>query len=351
MVEVQQTYLFNVQSFLQDILDKEGWRKATREEKPSFSFLGARRPMPGRAPPLNAALSERAKKYSESHPKRPEAPLRMHDAPGLVKLNDKGTFWQQLHAHKLHHLQPHTILFEDCGMGGIREAMLSAPQMLHSSGLWFLKYRHGDNGRNVMCCASVEEVVDAMKKEAITMRPELYLVQAGVRPFLVDGRKAVLRFYVLVTQDSEYCIYAHKEFLLKILGAEYSEQLTDDKIHVDSTSGQIGLSVRRGSEWALYESLWPQMCSVAVQVFQAFQSVLEPNPDANGRRFSVTGLDFVVTLDGYPIVLEANSPPSLHEEIDPVAKAIKMEVCEDLYSMLIRSKERKASDCGFVLIT
>jgi hypothetical protein len=245
----------------------------------------------------------------------------MHAAPGLIALNDKVTFWLQLQKHGLSHLHPHSVLLQVFLSSGWQTEGLDSP-------LWFLKYRYGDNGRSVWCFTSLDLLDQFARKSSMDKIPDRFLVQAGIQPLLLDGKKLVLRVFALVIGER---IYVHREFLIKVMSDQYSEDTIDRHTHVDCCAGEKGVSIIRGSEWSEYETWMPKITMASKQVLATYTNVLEPEPELDGCRFSLIGLDVLITSAGQLIMLEANCPPSLFEVLDDVAKAVKVEVQEDFY--------------------
>lgn len=264
------------------------------------------------------------------HPPVPLAPIRMHAAPGLVALNDKTSFWLQLKSAGLEHLAPHTILLEECYPTGVQQTLNA--KVTSTKHLWFLKYRRGDNGSHVGCFTKPELLEEHVNTFRLDNCARLWLIQEGVRPLLVNGRKPVLRNFVLVVGRK---VYIHREFLLKCLGGEYSEDTDDRRAHVCCESGDPGVSVTRGSEWQEYARLFPRICEAAGRIMAAYSDVLEPDPSMDGCRYSLIGLDTLIAQDGLPKVLEANCPPALFEVCDELTKEVKIEVQEDFYRFVV----------------
>lgn len=340
------TYSINFLSLLEGILEREGWREAPKGSQPDFSMLAVPFPLPGKAPPMTPEVREAARQYRLKHPlppPPPPAPIRMHAAPGILALNDKVSFFLQLQAHGLLHLHPQTVLLEDLedllSHGGFAKDCNDAP-------LCFLKHRYGGRGATVFCFKSLEALDEYVKKwKMLSLFPDKFIVQAGIRPLLLNGRKPLLRIFVLIISRR---IYVHREFMIKVLKEEYSEATDDHHAHVDCCVLQPGVSLIRGSDWSEYPSFFPKVCHAAQQIMSTYINLLEPEPDEDGLRYVVIGLDVIATADGQPKVLEANTPPSLSEGSDEpdVAKAIKLEVQEDLYRFLIVGLGRTEAEHG-----
>eukprot|EP00931_Biecheleriopsis_adriatica_P121971 TRINITY_DN97003_c0_g1_i1.p1 TRINITY_DN97003_c0_g1~~TRINITY_DN97003_c0_g1_i1.p1 ORF type:complete len:351 (+),score=66.02 TRINITY_DN97003_c0_g1_i1:43-1095(+) len=334
------TFSFNTETFLVEILKREGWQEAPRGTQPDFSMHAARKPMPGKPPPMHPELQAQAARWRQANPVRPPAHIRMHCDKWLIALNDKVTFWQALQSSGLEHLHPATVLLEEylADVGATLTALSTSDCPLR-----FLKQRSSENGREVFCFTSNRELEDFVAENNLRKDASRWIVQVGIRPYLVDGRKSVLRVFTLALGSQAY---VHKEFLVKVLSGEYSEHTDDAKVHVSCTAGQPNVDISRGTAFPDYAHIFQKLCHSIGLITASFTDVLDAKPDAEGLLYTLIGFDFIIDANKELIALEANAPPSLFEILDATAKDVKMEMQEDFYRFVILGGGKEPQDLG-----
>lgn len=334
------TFSFNVKTFLADILEREGWQSAPKGHQPDFSMHCAPKPLKGKPPPMHPDIKARAQRWSQAHPPTPGACIRMHCSAGLIALNDKVRFWHVLQSFGLTDLHPKTLLLVDCLADLEAQCRGLVPS---GNGLLFLKQKESENGRDVFCFRSLVTLQEFVIENKLDKYASDWIIQEGIKPWLIEGRKPILRVFALVLGRQGY---VHKEFLLKILAGKYSDQVDEHQAHVDCNAGQSGVTTVRGTDWQYYSDMFPKLCETVRLIVSAFSNILEPDASLPDARYSLIGFDFILTPDRGVVVLEANAPPSLYEVIDDTAKAIKMEVQEDFYRFVVLGGGSEGAEQG-----
>lgn len=221
-------------------------------------------------------------------------------------------------------------------------------------------YRKTDGYHNVWLCKPtymgegygiVITDNDQMVHDVVNLKKHSkYIIQKYIeRPMLIYGHKFDIRQYFIVQIDDEYLrVWSHPLCSIKIASQEYTLRNFHESIHVTNTAVQLKYKNSSNDKrlpqdhlWTLYDfmsylnsinerylwkgSMYKQMKDFIIEVVKGTLSKIEMRPG----RFELFGIDWLITEDFTPILLEINRPPSL-EYYSPVSGIVCGTIMEDL---------------------
>ncbi|CAE7938155.1 unnamed protein product, partial [Symbiodinium necroappetens] len=302
--------------------------------------------------------------------RQPRAVLERHGGVPPGSLGGKRALALHLQRLKREALAPMTFLSPDAlrksleprvRFAGIVQGVVSEAR---ADGLWFLKHSTMDRNEGVTCYKGARELLRAWEKMKRKERGR-YVAQAEVqRPLLMEGRKMVVRAYV-ITLPGGRC-FMNRELLLKGHPMSYDPTDPDPLRHVVSCVKYDGVVSMRGTGWTHYEKVWPKLakmmttvlshvegagkvpfalpddtlldlfCHRVVQKYQDLLDWMRWGSKAGALLYNFMGADIIVDEDLRPWLLELNPGPAMgFDQRDPQATQLRAEVMEDLCQFLL----------------
>lgn len=302
--------------------------------------------------------------------RQPRAVLERHGGVPPGSLGAKRALALHLQRLKREALAPMTFLSPDAlrksleprvRFAGIVQGVVSEAR---ADGLWFLKHSTMDRNEGVTCYKGARELLKAWEKMKRKERGR-YVAQAEVQhPFLMEGRKMVVRAYV-ITLPGGRC-FMNRELLLKGHPMSYDPADPDPLRHVISCVKYDGVVSMRGTGWTHYEKVWPKLAKMMTtvlshvegagkvpfalpddtlldlfchRVVQKYQDVLDWmrwGSKAGALLYNFMGADIIVDEDLRPWLIELNPGPAMgFDQRDPQATQLRAEVMEDLCEFLL----------------
>ncbi|CAK9117010.1 unnamed protein product, partial [Durusdinium trenchii] len=303
--------------------------------------------------------------------KQPRALIERHNRVPAGCLGGKRALAKHLKDIKLDTLAPMTFL----SPLALRKALEPRVKFVgfvqgivsdaRAEGLWFLKHSTMDRNEGVSCFKGVRNLLAHWDKMSRSQRV-LYVAQAEVpRPMLMDGRKMMVRAYV-ITLPGGRC-FMHRELLLKGHPQPYDPSDADPLRHVVSCVKYDGVISGRGTEWPHYEKVWPKISKMMTAIlgpsavgngrlpftlrddtmldlvchriqdrFQDIYSWLRWGRKAGALLYNLFGVDIIVDQDLRPWLIELNPGPAMGiDQRDPLATQLRADVMEDLCRLLL----------------
>eukprot|EP01062_Namystynia_karyoxenos_P070054 TRINITY_DN65430_c0_g1_i1.p1 TRINITY_DN65430_c0_g1~~TRINITY_DN65430_c0_g1_i1.p1 ORF type:complete len:352 (+),score=98.79 TRINITY_DN65430_c0_g1_i1:77-1057(+) len=200
-----------------------------------------------------------------------------------------------------------------------------------AGGIWFLKKSHTAGGIDIVV-GDWDEVRTAW---AQAEKPRDWILQRGVRDMLLaeGGRKVTLRLYLLWLPSGAAHLWQEGLAIVHGAPADGGGEPTREA-HIDHK----GCPRRRLSEEPYAEDLWGPLRQALASVCGCYRG--EVNAAADPTRYHLFGADVVVSRASEsaplcPVLIEFNQWPNMSIRSDPIGRAVKRELFEDLYSFLI----------------
>ena len=214
------------------------------------------------------------------------------------------------------------------------------PPVFDKSGIWFLKKGHTSGGKDIHC-GSYQEIQTILQS---VDNKKQWVIQRGVNSCLINGKKWTLRSYVLYHPNRS--VWLFEEGIAIIHKVEFDPDSTEREIHVD----HIGCTRIAFSSLSMFDDVLPKLKNLVADIFKAYQPFL--NKDSDPSRYHLFGLDFIITEDLLPILIEVNMFPNMSSSSRNVAKQIKLNVFESMYSLLIAPliEGKEPESDGFVCV-
>eukprot|EP01065_Artemidia_motanka_P022055 TRINITY_DN26273_c0_g1_i2.p1 TRINITY_DN26273_c0_g1~~TRINITY_DN26273_c0_g1_i2.p1 ORF type:complete len:350 (+),score=117.28 TRINITY_DN26273_c0_g1_i2:69-1052(+) len=297
----RKVFAVNRSLLLEDVLKQRGWA-SIRDAGETADFV---------------MWDRKSKPFTEEPP---SAGLRLVTRADMQKADNKRHMWVHCKEHARAVLPPTFLTLE--------EAEASARE--DASGVWFLKKAHTAGGRDIV----VGDFSEVARTWRAAERPRDWLLQRGVRRMLLcDGRKVTLRCYVLWMPSGAVSLWMDGLAILhgEPLPADDAEQTRE--AHVD----HHGCERRRLSTEPYADELWGPLREAVRKVFGCFRG--EVNAEGDSSRYMLFGADFVISQPAggglAPVLIEINQFPNMSIRSDPIGKAVKRDLFEDLYTYLI----------------
>lgn len=234
-----------------------------------------------------------------------------------------------------------------------------------AEGLWFLKHSTMDRNEGVMCFKGVRNLLAHWDQLPKSQRG-FYVAQAEVpRPMLMDGRKMMIRAYVITLPEGR--CFMNRELLLKGHPRAYDPKDADPLRHVISCVKYDGVTSARGTQWEHYEKVWPKISKMMTSIlgpsavgtgrlpftlrddsmidlachrisdrYQDLVSWFQWGRKAGALLYNLLGVDIIVDQDLRPWLIELNPGPAMGiDQRDPLATQLRAEVMEDLCRLLL----------------
>ncbi|CAJ1339666.1 unnamed protein product [Effrenium voratum] len=217
----------------------------------------------------------------------------------------------------------------NCASGPFAETYFSKEEALAASEgeeavLFFAKAPGESGGRGIRVLRR-EEVLSADISSD-------YVLQRGVQDLeLIDGRKFVVRFYLLVY---DHRIYLHEMGVLIVHGARYDPTSVEDTVQVrhdwydDASDTRLLLlqSVDEGPRWRE---------AIAAQLRAAAPALAPLLAASSTSRYVVVGGDALLRSNGESKLIELNMYPNLFADRELVDDQVYKPLTEDILSLIL----------------
>lgn len=159
-------------------------------------------------------------------------------------------------------------------------------------------------------------------------------------PFLINGRKFDVRYWVLLTHD--YRIYVHKEGVCRLCSVPYDpDNLKDQFAHLTNHHLQEQHPDFNGNEiffpeldeylksqntpWGLQDTIMPQLQHIAKETILAMKELWVTEEQFSYQFF---GFDVLIEQDGNVKLLEVNGSPAIAEHLlaDMVSDIVELAI-------------------------
>eukprot|EP00434_Breviolum_minutum_P031214 symbB.v1.2.027605.t1/scaffold2843.1/size69054/3 len=350
IMDLGPTFASNFQSGLKQSFSSRGMSSSTTEEVVLMSFLI----------PADAAGKTQPRAMLERYGRVPAGSLG-----GKRALAKHLKYIQRESLAPMTFLNPHLLrksLEPRVKFQGVVQGVVSEAK---AEGLWFLKHSTMDRNEGVMCFKGVRNLLAHWDKMPKAQRG-FYVAQAEVpRPMLMDGRKMMIRAYVITLPEGR--CFMNRELLLKGHPRAYDPKDADPLRHVISCVKYDGVTSARGTEWQHYEKVWPKISKMMTAILgpsavgtgrlpftlrddsmldlvchrisdrcKDIYSYLRWGRKAGVLPYNLLGVDIIVDQDLRPWLIELNPGPAMGiDQKDPLATKLRADVMEDLCRLLL----------------
>jgi hypothetical protein len=173
---------------------------------------------------------------------------------------------------------------------------------------WFLKEADRNWGTSVRCFTSLDECMRYAKPEAT------YVVQRHIaRPLLYEGRKAHIKFYILVNalaEGKKWQYWSLRDGYLSVAPHPWSPKDVTKDMQVTIVRSQ-----RCQATWSEWPNIYPKCRDATKIVFR--RAVAERKLEAREKaQFEIMSADYIVDEDLNVYLLEFNTSPVLKDPKD-----------------------------------
>ncbi|KAJ9449541.1 Tubulin glycylase 3B [Diplonema papillatum] len=304
-------FLINRSKLLESVLENEGW-ESCREV---WSGDGD--------DPIDFVMWD---KGSRPHLPGPEtAKLRCFLPQELALIDNKKHLWTACKDH-LRDLLPPTYTHPTQEIAPLLTVAGRGDDAVLSQTVFFLKKTFSAGGKDVIC-GTLPELLRRWRAEE---KPSFWVLQQGVVPGLLAGRKWTLRSYALLLPNCS--VWAYDEGLAIVHRTPYSDDCGegfDEEAHVDHKGcDRVPLTSLPN-----HELIQAEVREAVRRLFTRFKGKLNAARDRS--RYHLFGIDFVVPADGKPFLIEVNQFPNLSINSEKVGKGVKSDMFRDMYTLFI----------------
>ncbi|CAG0921237.1 unnamed protein product, partial [Notodromas monacha] len=253
------------------------------------------------------------------------------------------------------------------------EAIWPASKSDGVTNTWIVKPGARSRGRGILVLNKLDSIMQFSKpmSNIIQQDESRYVVQKYLEtPLLIHGYKFDIRQWFLITDWSPLTIWMYNECYLRFCTQPFSLTNLHESVHLNNFAVQKNYTMTcpediplpRDKMWdsetfkqyldscglfTAYENVvYPGMRDVFVASMLAAQENAEPRANA----FEVYGVDFMLTSDCKPWIIEINSSPDLNHST-PVTTRLVPQMFEDLIKVLIdRRVDRNAETGGYQMV-
>lgn len=195
-----------------------------------------------------------------------------------------------------------------------------------SNGLWFLKHESTDEGKNVWCYKTSDDLKKFTTRKGVL---DKYIVQKEVQSLdTIVGHKYSLRVYLVVVNGE---CFVYDEVMGKLHPREYDENNMSRDIHIESTEGSLMFRCSTLPNWRRIQENVYKCLKEVVKVFQNDWNEF----DESKTNYMIIGVDIILDLFLKPYFIEFNTFPYLYDN-RPDARKFKLEFLENFYEFLIK---------------
>jgi len=190
--------------------------------------------------------------------------------------------------------------------------------------IFFVKSAHGTAGKD-MRVLSREGLREATVEDG-------RVIQRGIQDLaLVDGRKFVVRFFVLIHDGA---LLAHRRAIAIVHGPPYDRRSTDYDVQICHDTSKAGSAVRCHTLASLPEGdAWHR--SIARRVLEIFPALLPLLEQSSPDRYSIVGLDALIDSAGEARLIEANMYPNLWDLMEDINVQVKQAMLRDVLARVL----------------
>ena len=247
---------------------------------------------------------------------------------GLIEISLKHRFAANLRR------KPYTTRIINIFPKTLKENLLKVPKTNPKRETWFLKRSaytscgglevYPINAFNLR--KMVGAIIDDLEKEIEIKAP--YVLDKGIKPLLIDGRKVDFRIYVVVSyHENQLHLYMYREGIIRFAVGTFDKDSTDPTIQLtnttfgkQSTDDISVLTELFGPEHELFDEFFPKMKEVTADVFDTVSEKFKVKENKQGVLF--LGLDFLISEDRELFLLEVNSRPAVYGEDNPLRQLL-----------------------------
>lgn len=314
-------YHSNRSVFLDEVLEKRGWIRATAEEKADFGM------------------------WATHNDRDRDSAIKLYEKSKTDQMDNKRYFYKHLLEKELLDNIPETYLT----WGEIVEARDSGK--FHDENgkedgrLWFLKHATSTEGKHVWCYHNLKELEVFATRNGIM---NSYVVQREVDKMkLLVGYKVTFRIYVLIWEGK---MYIYKTYTGKFHPRPYNRVSLERDVHVECAATGVVFPFR-GDTWEeVHSASFEEIKEVCRTVVGSFIPKLVEDSDkdinahqkdgsyaAHTNKYSLLGLDFIIDQDYKPWLIEINTYPFLWDQ-NPLVIGIKKKLLNDLFDFVINPR-------------
>ena len=186
-------------------------------------------------------------------------------------------------------------------------ALIEKGDFCCSDSVWFVKHRLGVKGKAVHIFKGLSEA-----QKWLDAHPGIaqdFVVQREVTPWLIDGRKFVIRVHALLTTLPEK-VYVHEQCICIVHEEEYVPFSTDNNMQISSAQKPRKVFLL-AEDRELHDTVFSQLLSSVNQVHHLVRCQILPRASENGGSYHLFGYDFAVNSTGQAKLLEINAFPAI----------------------------------------
>lgn len=166
---------------------------------------------------------------------------------------------------------------------------------------WFVKPNFDHSGNKIKIYKSLSE---SYQKASDGM-----VIQQGIEPKLIKGRKFDLRLYAIgIVDNGSIKFYLYHNGYCRLSSKKYNpnkmdrnSNLTNISVHIKLTNPQNTFIFYK--KWNGYSETFPQIMEISKELFSRLGKDLEKNY----KGVIVMGLDIIIDKEGKPYILEINN--------------------------------------------
>ena len=191
----------------------------------------------------------------------------------------------------------------------------NAIQINDEKGKWFIKPNFDHSGNQIQVSSSLSKAFGNAKDSMI--------IQRGIEPKLIRGRKFDLRLYALgVVDNGNINFYLYKNGYCRLSSKKYDKTKLDRNSNLTNICVHIKIANPKNifimyKDWNGYPDTFPEITNISTELFRRMGKDL----DKNYRGIIVMGLDVMIDEEGKPWILEINN--KLGSKLSPYSKKFR----------------------------
>ena len=179
---------------------------------------------------------------------------------------------------------------------------------------WFVKVSHGNSRKGMICATCPDDIAAHVSTFPRNFR---YVIQREVdNPLLIDGYKALLRLWVLMTvhQDGSVGLHFSRRLRVNRLQSKYDAEDPSPKGDMCHHPPNI---FDDSSTWAHYPVYWHSCVEVAELILRTMLDRWRTRPSLHpplilrpdGGMYNIFAMDYVPNTKGESVLIETNVDP------------------------------------------
>lgn len=310
----------NLRKIMKEVFTKHRIHKATTNEQPLLY--------------IPCGYSKIKKEMQQCHSQfTPRENARIHLLPNTNELTSKDLIWKNLTKaygrHRAKQLMPMTYVLKDSNDFDLF-------QREHDPQKIYIIKKNIQRQKGLLITNSKKEIVQGREKGFVIVQELLQ------NPYLIDGRKINLRFYVLVVSDGKGGLdaYVHRNGFMYYTAKRFQQNSLDSAPNI--TTGYIDRKVYDKNPLTLLDFRNFLGKRIATKTFDNIHRLLSTiiravpqlaDSKSDSISFQLFGADIALDRNLRPLLMEINKGPDLGAK-DKRDHQVKFNVVEDMMKVI-----------------